>query len=158
MQGTEVEKRRGHMNTYLRKHLLLLSGCTGLCLLAACATTRTDSLRASASRLDDASRHFSSQLQYQGDDSRRGRVSRDAGDLAQAARKFDHALADGDSHEHVVADYRRVTDDYEQLHGQLANEGYAEQNRQVLADFDRVTAAYRDVEAGMNRVRDSARY
>src|ERR1700687_6242455 len=139
------------MNTYLRKYLVLLSGCTGLCLLAACATTRTDSLRASASRLDDASRHFSSQIQYQGDDSRRGRVSRDAGDLAQAAHKLGRALDEGDSHDRVVADYRRVSDDYAQLHGQLADEGYAEQNRQVLADFDRVTAAYRDVEAGMKR-------
>jgi hypothetical protein len=139
------------MNTYLGKYLLLLSGCTGLCLLAACATTRTDSLRASASRLDDASRHFSSQLQYQGDDGRRGRISRDAGDLAQAAHKLGHALDEGDSHDRVAADYRRVADDYKQLHGQLANEGYAEQNRQVLADFDRVTAAYRDVEAGMSR-------
>jgi hypothetical protein len=41
-------------------------------------------------------------------------------------------------------------------------ESYADQNRRVLEDFDRVTAAYRDVEAGMSRrnasTRDSSRY
>ena len=38
----------------------------------------------------------------------------------------------------------------------------ADQNRHVLEDFDRVTAAYRNVEAGMSRrsvsARESARY
>jgi hypothetical protein len=152
------------MNAYLQKYLVPLS-CSGVaCLLAACATTRTDSLRASASRLDDASSHFSSQIQYQGSDSRyqtndsryqsdsrRGPISRDAEALAQAAHDFNRAVDQRDSHDSVQADYRRVTDDYEQLHSRLADAGYADQNRQVLQDFDRVTNAYRDVEAGMSR-------
>jgi hypothetical protein len=139
------------VNMYLRRYFVPLSCGAAACLLIACATTRAESLRASASRLDDASSHFSSQIQYQGDDSRRGRVSHDAEELAQAAHNFQHALDRGDSRDHVAADYRRVTDGYQQLQGQLGDEGYAVQNRQVLADFDRVTAAYRDVEAGMNR-------
>jgi hypothetical protein len=138
------------VNMYLRRYFVPLSCCAAACLLTACATSR-ESLRASASRLDDASSHFSSQIRYQGDDSRRGRVSRDAEELAQAAHNFEHALARGDSRDDVTAGYHRVTDDYKQLNGQLADEGYAQQNRQVLADFDRVTAAYRDVEAGMSR-------
>ena len=145
------------MNMYLRKYLVLLGGCTAACLLAACVTTRTDSLRASASRLDDASSHFASQIPYQGDDSRRGRVSRDAEALAKAASNLDRALQKGDSRDDVEGEYRRVTDRYEQLHSQLADEGYAEQNRRVLEDFDRVTAAYRDVEAGMSRRSASTR-
>ena len=150
------------MNTYLRRHLAVLSGCAAVCLLAACATTRTESVRASASRLDDASRHFSSQIHYQRDDSRRGRVSGDAETLAKAAHNFNRALDKGNSRNDVEGEYRRVTDSYEQLHSQLADEGYADQNRRVLEDFDRVTAAYRDVEAGMSRrsanARDSGRY
>jgi hypothetical protein len=139
------------MNTYLNKHLLPLSACAMACLLVACATNRPQSLRESASRLDDASSHFSSEIQYQGDDSRRGRVSSDAKTLAQATRNLDHALDRRESRDNVDADYHRVTEGYEQLHTQLADEGYAEQNRQLLADFDRVTAAYRDVETGMSR-------
>jgi len=150
------------MNTYLRKYLVLLSGCAAVCLLAACVTTRTESLRASASRLDDASSRFASQIRYQGDDSRRGRVSADAEALGKAARNLVRALDKGDSRNDVEGEYRRVTDSYGQLHSQLADEGYADQNRRVLEDFDRVTAAYRDVEAGMSRrsasVRDSGRY
>src|SRR6202171_75308 len=150
------------MNTYLRKYLVLLSGCAAGCLLAACVTTRTESLRASASRLDDASDLFASQIRYQGDDSRRGRVSADAEALGKAARNLVRALDKGDSRNDVEGEYRRVTDSYGQLHSQLADAGYADQNRRVLEDFDRVTAAYRDVEAGMSRrsasVRDSGRY
>jgi hypothetical protein len=137
------------MNTYIRRHLAPVGVSAAACLLAACATSRTDTLRTSASRLDDASSHFSSQVQGHGDDSRHGRVSRDADDLAQAARTFDHAVVNGGSNEILQSDYRKVTDRYEQLRGQLGDDGYAEQNRQVLQDFDRVTAAYRDVEAGM---------
>jgi hypothetical protein len=51
------------MSAYLRKYPMLLGCCIAACLLAACATTRTESLRASASRLDDASSRFSSQVQ-----------------------------------------------------------------------------------------------
>jgi uncharacterized membrane protein YccC len=139
------------MNTHLPKYLAALSGCAAVCLLAACATNRPQSLRESASRLDDACSHFSAQIHYQGDDSRRGRVSSDAEALAQAAHNLDHALDKRDSRDNVDADYHRVTEGYQRLHTQLADEGYASQNRQVLGDFDRVTAAYRDVEAGMSR-------
>lgn len=143
--------RRRTMNAYLRKYLVPLSCCAAASLLTACATTGSQSLRESASRLDDASSHFSSQIQYQGDDDYRGRVSRDAETLAEAARRLDHALNEGDSRDSVEADYHRVSYGYEQLQGRLADQGYAQQNRQVLADFDRVTSAYRDVEAGMDR-------
>jgi hypothetical protein len=150
------------MNTYLRKYPMLLSCYIAACLLAACATSRTESLRASASRLDDASSHFSSQVQYQGNDSRRDRVGRDAEALAKAAHNFDRALDKGHTRDDVETEYRQVTDGYEQLHSRLADEGYADQNRRVLEDFDRVTAAYRNVEAGMSRrsvsARESARY
>ena len=139
------------MNTYLKQHLLPLSACAVACLLVACVTNRPQSLRESASRLDDASSHFSSQIQYQGDDSRLGRVSSDAKTLAHATHNLDHALDRRESRDNVDADYHRVTEGYQQLHTQLADEGYAEQNRQVLADFDRVTSAYRDVETGMSR-------
>jgi hypothetical protein len=92
----------------------------------------------------------------------RDRVSRDAEALAKAAHNLDRALDKDNSRADVKTEYRRVTDGYEQLHSQLADEGYADQNRQVLEDFDRVTAAYRNVEAGMNRrsvsARERARY
>src|SRR6185312_13970683 len=145
------------MNAYLQKYIVPLSCCGVACLLAACATTRTDPLRASASRLDDASSYFSSQMQYQSNDSRyhgdsrRGPISRDAEALAHAAHDFNRAVDQRDSRDDVQADYRRVSDNYEQLHSRLADAGYAEQNRQLLQDFDRVTNAYRDVEAGMHR-------
>jgi hypothetical protein len=135
------------VNTCIRKYVVPVSCSAAPALLVACATSRSDSLRTSASRLDDASRHFSSQIQFHGDDSRQGRISRDAEDLAQAARTLDQAVIDGGSNENLQSDYRRVTDRYEQLRGQLGDDGYAEQNRRVLQDFDRVTAAYRDVEA-----------
>ena len=137
------------MNTYIGNYVAPVSSSATAGLLAACATSRPESLRTSASCLDDASRHFSSQIQFHGDDSRHGRISRDAEDLAQAARTFDHAVVDGGSTENLQSDYRRVTDRYEQLRGELGDDGYAEQNRQVLQDFDCVTAAYRDVETGM---------
>lgn len=35
--------------------------------------------------------------------------------------------------------------------GPWTGEGYADQNRHVVEDFDRGTAAYRNVEAGMSR-------
>jgi hypothetical protein len=138
------------MNIYLQRHLVPLSACAVACLLTACATDRAQSLRESAARLDDASSHFSSKLQYQGDDSRRGRVSSDAQTLARAAHDLEHALDRHDSRDNIDSDYHRVTDGYEQLHTQLADEGYADQNRRLLVDFDHVTAAYRDVEAGMS--------
>ena len=82
--------------------------------------------------------------------------------LAKAAHNFDRALEKGHSRDDVETEYRRVADGYEQLHSRLADEGYADQNRHVLEYFDRVTAAYRRVEAGMSRrsvsARESARY
>lgn len=138
------------MKTYLRAHLALLSCTTCAFLLAACATTRTDPLRASASRLDDASRQFSSQIRYQGDSSRRDRVSRDAATLADAAHNLDRELRNGSSRGDLDAQYLRVKDSYEKLHGRLADDGYTAQNQRLLSDFDRVTAAYKDVEAGMS--------
>jgi len=138
-----------NLNSYLKQYRALLSMCAAACLLAACATTGHDSLRASAVRLDDASNHFSAQIQYQGDDNRRTQLSRDAETMAKTAHNLDRALNNGDRRLDVEDEYRRVTDSYRQLHMQLADEGYADQNRQLLVDFDRVTAAYRSVEAAM---------
>ena len=137
------------INTYLRHYRTLLSVCAAAFVLAACVTTGHESLRASAARLDDASSHFSAQLQYQGDDSRRGLLSRDAEAMAKSARNLDRALSKGNTRPEVEDEYRRVSDSYEKLHMQLADEGYAAQNQQVLTDFDRVTNAYRRVEAAM---------
>jgi hypothetical protein len=137
------------LNSNLRNYRLLLSVCAAACLLTACATPGHQSLRTSAARLNDASSQFSAQLRYQGDDSRRGLLSRDANAMATAARSLDRALVNGNTRVEVEDEYRRVADSYQQLHTQLAAEGYAEQNRQVLSDFDRVTTAYRSVEAAM---------
>ncbi len=137
------------MSNYLRKYILLLGGSVIAVTLTACVTDRHESLRMSASRLDDSSSHFYAQIQYQGDDSRRDRISRDAEELSHATHKLDRDLNAGELHGQVDDDYRHVEDNYEQLHKDLADEGYAEQNRQLLADFDRVTAAYRDVQSAM---------
>jgi hypothetical protein len=137
------------MKTHLRTHLVLLSCFTCALLLAGCATTRSDALRASVSRLDDTTRQFSSQIPYQGDDRRRDRVSRDADTLANAAHNLNRALRSGSSRDDFDTQYLRVKDGYEHLHSQLADEGYAGQNQRLLAGFDRVTAAYKDVAAGM---------
>jgi len=137
------------MNPYLRQVRALLGVCAAAVLLSACVTTGHESLRASAARLDDASSHFSAQLQYQGDDSRRGLLSRDAEAMAKAAHNLDRALSKGNTRPEVEDEYRRVRDNYEQLHVQLADEGYAAQNRQVLTDFDLVTNAFRNVETAM---------
>ncbi|HYM34739.1 MAG TPA: hypothetical protein VET48_05035 [Steroidobacteraceae bacterium] len=144
------------INTYLRKYLVLLGFCAAAIVFAACATTRTDTLRASAARLDDASSRFSAEFRYQGDDNRRERVSRDAETMARAAHNFNFALRNGKSRADVEDEYRRVRDSYGELHSQLADQGYAEQNRRVLEDFDRLTTTYRDVEAAMaSRTADS---
>jgi hypothetical protein len=139
------------MNTYLRKNLALLSFCTAAILFSACATTRHESLRTSATKLDDASSHFAAQIRYQGDDSKRDRVSRDAEAMAKATHNLDLALAKGDSRALVEDHYRHVTDSYGLLHSQLAEEGYASQDKRVLESFDRVTTTYRSVEAAMGR-------
>ena len=138
------------MNTYLRKYFALLGICIAACVLAACVTTGHESLRASAARLSDESSRFSTQLQYQGDDSRRGLLSRDARTMAEASRNLDRALGQSEMRAEVDTEYRRVTDSYQQMHAELADEGYAVQNREVLEGFDRVTTAYRNVEAAMS--------
>jgi hypothetical protein len=101
--------------------------------------------------LDDASSHFAAQIRYQGDDSKRDRVSRDAEAMAKATHNLDLALAKGDSRALVEDHYRHVTDSYGLLHSQLAEEGYASQDKRVLESFDRVTTTYRSVEAAMGR-------
>jgi hypothetical protein len=137
------------MNRYVPKSLVLLCGCAAASLLTGFATPRAESLRTSVFRLEDTSRHFSSQISYHGDDS--GRVSRGADALAQASRNLGRALEKGDSHENVETDYQLVTVGYEQLHSQLPDESYGDSHWQVLTGFDLVTEAYRDVEAGMSR-------
>ena len=118
-------------------------------MLSGCVTDRHESLRVSASRLDDASSHFVAQIRYQGDDSRRDRLSRDAEVMARAAHQLDVDLTRGEPRATVEDDYRRVEESYEVLHRQLADEGLADQSRRVLEDFDRVTTAYRDVQSSM---------
>jgi len=145
------------MNACLRKKFALLSFCAVAVLFTACATTRTESLRTSATKLDDASSQFAAQIRYQGDDSKRDRVSRDAEAMAKAAHNLDLALGKGDSRADVEDEYRRVTDSYGQLHSQLATEGYADQDKRVLEGFDRVTTTYRNVEAAMGRRMADAR-
>jgi hypothetical protein len=146
------------MNTYLKKFIVLMSCGAAAILLAACVTDRAQSLRTSAAHLDDASSEFSAEIRHQGDDSSRDLVSRDAEALAKAAHNFDQALSRGDSRAEVADEYRRVVDNYEQLHERLAAEGYAAQNRRVLEDFDRVTVAYRQVSAAMDDRVASTRY
>jgi hypothetical protein len=139
------------MNTFRRKHSALLSFCTVALLFSACATTRTESLQTSASKLDAASSQFATQVRYQGDDTKRGRVSRDAEAMAKSAHNLSLSVGKGDTRAKVEDEYRRVTDSYGLLHSQLAEEGYAAQDRRVLEDFDRVTTTYRNVEAAMGR-------
>ena len=93
-------------------------------------------------RLENRAKEFYSSVRYQGDDSYRDRVSRDENDLVAAAHDLNRDVDRG-------AKSDRVAREYEQLHRDLADEGYAAQNRRVLEDFDRVTDAYRDLEATM---------
>ena len=115
--------------------------------IAACATTRVDSMRASAQRLEDRSDEFYSQIRYTGDNSYRDRVSRDALALSEASRDLNRAVERRASSDQVALEYDRVVKNYRRLQDDLADEGYADQNRRVLEDFDRVTTAFRDVEA-----------
>ena len=146
------------MKSFLKKFQLLMSCGVAAILLAACVTDRAESLRVSAAHLADASSDFSAQIRHQDDDSSRDLVSRDAEALAKAAHNFDQALNRGESRAEVEDEYRRVADNYERLHEQLAAEGYAAQNRRVLEDFDRVTVAYRRVSAVMDTRVASTRY
>jgi len=137
------------MKTSLRRLTVLICGVALSTLLAACVTERHDALHSSTARLDRASTHFVSQIRYQGDDSRRDRLSRDAEVMARYARKLNADVERGEPRTVLTDDYRQVEDSYDQLHRQLADEGYADQNRMVLEDFDRVTSAYRDVQSAM---------
>jgi len=113
----------------------------------ACATTRVDPMRASSQRLEDRAGDFYAQIRYEGDNSRRDRISRDAQALSESARNLNAAVERRASSDQVAIEYDRVAKNYHRLQDDLADEGYAEQNRRVLEDFDRVTTAYRDVEA-----------
>ena len=132
------------------RKLSLLIGCIAtLSAISACVTNRHEALYSAADRLDRSSAHFVSQIRYQGDDSRRDRLSRDAEALARYARKFDVDVRQSESRSLLADDYHQVEDGYEELHRQLADEGYAAQDHLVLEDFDRVTSAYHDVQAAM---------
>jgi hypothetical protein len=145
------------MKTYLRRYLVIFCFSVAAFVFAACATTH-ESLRTSANRMDDASTRFAAEIRYQGNDSKRDRVSRDAEALAKAAHNLDLALSKGESRANVEDEYRNVSDSYGQLHTQLSEEGYAVQDKRVLEDFDRVTTAYRDLEVGMGHRTADTRY
>lgn len=123
----------------------LLLACLAFAVVA-CATTRTDSMRDTSQRLEDRASEFYSQLRQDGDNRQRDKVSRDAQALAESARTLNRAVADRLPGDQVRIEYDRTARDYDRLHDELADAGYAELNRRVLEDFDRVTAAYRDVE------------
>jgi hypothetical protein len=78
--------------------------------------------------------------------------------MAKAAHNFNLALSKGNSHAQVEDEYRGVTESYGVLHSQLAEEGYAGQDRRVLEDFDRVTATFRNVESALSHRTADARY
>ena len=116
--------------------------------MAGCVTT-ADSLRTESLRLEDRSADFYAQIRYQGEDGYRDRISRDAQALTMSARDFNQAVAANAPREAIADRFSVVAASYDRLHQDLAAEGYADQNRQVLEEFDRVTAAYRDLEAAM---------
>jgi hypothetical protein len=115
--------------------------------MVACATSRNDSMRASSQRLEDRASEFYSQIRYDGDNSRRDRVSRDAQALVDSARSLNNAVERGHTTEQVRVEFDRTVRDYDRLQQDMADAGFADQNRRVLEDFDRVTTAYRDVES-----------
>jgi len=116
-------------------------------VMVACGATRGDSLRVSSQRLEDRAAEFYSQIRYEGDNSRRDRVSRDAQALADSARSLNSAIERGLTRDQVREEFDRAARDYDRLQQDLADAGFADQNRRVLEDFDRVTDAYRDVES-----------
>jgi hypothetical protein len=118
-----------------------------LAVLAGCVTTA--SLRDSALRLDDRASHFYAQLRYEGDDSRADRLSRDAQALATSSHELSRAVDRDGPRDRAHDRFEQVARDYDRLHEHLAAEGYADQNRHVLEDFDRVTEAFRSVESAM---------
>jgi hypothetical protein len=133
------------MNTTIKTFLL---GCAVALLATGCATTH-ESLRSSTLRLDDRASHFSAQVHSQGDEGRGARVSQDAQALAASTHALSRAVDVDSGRGHTDDAFERVSQDYQRLHDHLADAGYAEQNRRVLEDFDRVTEAYRNVENAM---------
>ena len=98
-------------------------------------------------RLEERSNEFYSQVRYDGDNSSRDKVSRDAQALTESARALNHAVDQRATRDKVAIEYDRVAQNYDRLHQDMADAGYADQNRRVLQDFDRVTEAYRIVES-----------
>jgi hypothetical protein len=133
-------------NSWLQSILLAIL----LAVVAVGCATTSDSLRTSSLRLEDRAQEFSTSVRYQGDDSYRDRVSRDADALAAAARDLNRAVDGGTSSERVRDEFDRVSREYERLQRDLADEGFATQNRRVLQDFDRVTDAYRGLQDAMD--------
>jgi hypothetical protein len=116
-------------------------------VVVACAASRNDSMRASSQRLENRAGEFYSQVRYVGDISHRDRVSRDAQALADSSRDLNSAVEHGLASDQVRVEFDRAVRDYDRLQQDMADAGFADQNRRVLEDFDRVTAAYRDVES-----------
>lgn len=137
------------MKTCFNRVCLLASGVVMSMVLLGCVIDRHDALLSATARLERSSDHFVTQLRHQGDDSRRDRLSRDAEALARYSRKLDADVREVPSRVTLNEDYRQVEDSYEILHRDLADEGYADQDRLVLEDFDRVTTAYHDVQSAM---------
>lgn len=144
------------MKAFFRRHSLLIGCGLLLTILSACVTERHDVLRSSAASLDRASDHFVKQIHYRGYDSHRERLNRDAEILARSAHKLDVDVDLGESRPLLAEDYRHVEESYDELHRQLADEGYAEQDHMVLEDFDRVSSAYHDVQSAMMRYTSTA--
>jgi uncharacterized membrane protein YccC len=118
-----------------------------LAVAAGCATTA--SLHESTVRLDDRASHFYSQLRYEGDDSRANGLSRDAQALASSSHDLSREVDHDSSRDRAKDHFEAVARDYDRLHEHLASQGYAEQNKRVLEDFDRVTEAFHSVERSM---------
>src|SRR5262245_12045684 len=97
-------------------------------LAVGCATT-SDSLRSSSARLEDRTQEFYTSVRYQGDDSYRNRISKDADALVAATREFNREVSRGASSDKVRDEYDRIASEYDRLHKDLADEGYASQNR-----------------------------
>jgi hypothetical protein len=143
-------------NAYLRQYHSL-NACNAACVLATCATAGHQSLRASAARLADASSCFAAQHQHQGDN-HWGLLSRNAEAMATSAHDLDCAVSRGYICGEIENEYHRVTDNYQQLSSLLANENYAELHQRMLAEFDRITTAYRSTEAAMTRHAGNSRH
>lgn len=144
-------------NRYLKLYHSL-NTCNAACVLITCATAGHESLRASAARLSDGSDHFAAQFRYYGDEVLRKVLSRNADAMAKSTCDLDGAVSNSHTCVEIEDKYYRVIDTYLRLHLQLANKGHVEHDRRVLADFNRITSAYRSVEVAMQRRTVSLRY